>query len=356
MPADHGTAHRQAYTQLELPIAIDERPVKNGLAVFARSPSVVPTEVYRTYWSFAAERQEVFFRRAEGKPSPWTEDPILRHYKFTNAYRASDRVSQYLIRYVIYSGNSEPKDVFFRSLLFKLFNRIETWELLESELGCIRWADYSYTRYDRILSRAMEANERIYSPAYIMPPGRNFGHPRKHQNHLKLLEHMMRDDVPQRIQEETTMRGAFELLRSYPSIGYFLGYQFVIDLNYSELTNFSEMEFVVPGPGALDGIYKCFSSLGELREDDLIRLVTDSQEDEFVRMGIKFRPLWGRPLQLIDCQNLFCEVGKYARVAHPEVRGRAVRTRIKQRYRSHSDRINYWYPPKWGLNDRIQFA
>ena len=57
------------------------------------------------------------------------------------------------------------------------------------------------------------------------------------------------------------MAQAFEILRSYPTIGNFLAYQFVTDLNYGDLIDFSEMEFVVPGPGALDGIRKCFSNL-----------------------------------------------------------------------------------------------
>src|SRR5262249_48644880 len=56
-------------------------------------------------------------------------------------------------------------------------------------------------------------------------------------------------------------------------------------------------------------------------------------------------------LQLIDCQNLFCEVDKYARVRHPDVGGASGRTRIKQRFRAHPDPIEYWYPPKWGIND-----
>ena len=65
------------------------------------------------------------------------------------------------------------------------------------------------------------------------------------------------------------------------------------------------MEFVVPGPGALDGIHKCFSDLGGLNEIDIIRLVADRQrqEYEFERLGLEFRSLWGRRLQLIDCQN-----------------------------------------------------
>src|SRR4051812_44983673 len=60
-----------------------------------------PSVVYDTYWKFAAERQEVFFRRLAGGRGPWTSDPVLNEFKFTNAYRASDRVSQYLIRHVI---------------------------------------------------------------------------------------------------------------------------------------------------------------------------------------------------------------------------------------------------------------
>ena len=45
-------------------------------------------------------------------------------------------------------------------------------------------------------------------------------------------------------------------------VGDFLAYQFITDINYSTLTDFSEMEFTVPGPGARDGIHKCFESIG----------------------------------------------------------------------------------------------
>jgi len=60
--------------------------------------------------------------------------------------------------------------------------------------------------------------------------------------------------------------------------------------------------------------------------------------------------LRGRPLQLIDCQNLFCEVDKYARVAHPQITGRSGRTRIKQLFAPVVDPVPAWFPPKWGLN------
>jgi len=42
----------------------------------------------------------------------------------------------------------------------------------------------------------------------------------------------------------------FTILKGYPSLGAFLAFQFTIDLNYSEMIDFSEMEFVsrVPAP------------------------------------------------------------------------------------------------------------
>lgn len=323
--------------------------------VFSSLSPAKPSVVFDTYWRFAAARQEVFFKRFEGVPSPWTDDPILQTYKFTNAYRASDRVSQYLIKNVIYGGSQTPDDLFFRTILFKLFNKIETWELLKSNFGEITYEDFSLAAYDEVLTRAMEHGVRIYSAAYIMPSGsRIFQTDRKHRAHLALLTRMMEDEVPKRVADARSMKEVFRLLRSYPLIGDFLAYQFATDLNYSNLCDFDEMQFVVPGPGALDGIRKCFSSLGGLNETDIIKVVADLQAKEFERLGINFRSLWGRPLQLIDCQNLFCEVDKYARVKHPDVAGISQRTRIKQNFKMTPKPIALWYPPKWDINELIQ--
>lgn len=314
------------------------------------------TPVFDSYWRFAVERQSVFYQRLNGEPGPWSADSIISEHKFTNAYRASDRVSQYLIKHVIYREDlsSTPKEVLFRIILFKLFNKIETWKLLEYELGEISFKNYSFEAYDRVLSRAMGAGGRIYSAAYIMPPGGSvFGYSVKHQNHLRLLERMMSDNLADKLSRSNNMQSAFELLRSYPTIGDFLAYQFVTDINYSGITNFSEMDFVVPGPGARDGLRKCFSDSAGLNEVELIRLMADNQEREFERLGLSFRNLWGRRLQLIDCQNLFCEVDKYARVAHPDVAGISGRTRIKQKFSPTGPLEAPWYPPKWGINEIV---
>lgn len=315
-----------------------------------------PTPVYDTYWKFAVKRQEIFFNRMEDKVFPWTDDEILKTYKFTNAYRASDRVSQYLIKNVIYSeGNYTPEDKCFRILLFKLFNKIETWEYLENNLGDISMKTYNYDEYNKLLMQKADSKERIYSAAYIMPSGKScFGFEKKHQNNLKLLEYMMKTELSKKIARAKTLKELYEVLLTYPTIGSFLAFQFAIDINYSELCDFSEMSFVVAGPGAKNGIKKCFGDLKGFEYEDIIKYVSEHQEEEFDKRNLNFKSLFGRKLQMIDCQNLFCETDKYARVAHPDITGLNDRKRIKQQYINRGlEKINYFYPPKWGINDKI---
>ncbi len=309
------------------------------------------TPVFETYWRFAHERQEIFYRRLAGDPPPWTADGILRAFRFTNVYRASDRVSQYLIRHVIYEGQQTVDEIFFRVFLFKIFNRIETWERLVERLQRPAWATFDFDRYDSVLGDLRRRGERVYSGAYIVPPP-DLGRARKHSNHLMLLTMMMRDGLPRRLAASHSLREVFELLRGYPSLGDFLAFQFSIDLNYGPFLNFSEMEHVVAGPGARSGIRKAFSDRAGLSDEDVIRAVTEYADREFAARGLSFRSLWGRSLQLIDCQNLFCEVDKYSRVAHPTATGLG-RTRIKRRFEAPKATYDQWYPPKWGLLPKI---
>lgn len=317
-----------------------------------------PTPVFATYWSFAVARQEVYMRRCCGEAAPWTEDSILACNRFTNAYRAADRVSQYLLQEVQYPDDEalSDEDLIFRTLLFKVFNRVSTWKLLDHEVGPITWRGYSFERYDMVLSAALSRGERIFSAAYIMPSGSaDFRDARKHRNYLRVIERMMSEGFVHRIATAGSLRAVYGALREYPMIGDFLAFQFAVDLNYSPLLNFSESSFVVAGPGARDGLRKCFSDTGGLSSEELILRMTAQQQTEFARLRLRFPTLWGRPLQPIDCQNLFCEVDKYARLAHPEFSGISGRTRIKQRYQS-ADAAPLptpWFPPKWGINASI---
>jgi hypothetical protein len=251
------------------------------------------SECFDTYWRFAAERQRIFHCRAEGLPPPWTADPILQQHKFTSVYRAADRISQHLIRDVIYAGSQDPREVLFRVLLFKVFNRIDTWELLTRRLDARpSWAGYDFGFYCHVLDE------------------------------LRLIELAMMK-LPDAVTTARGLRGLYELLAALPSLGPFLAYQYAIDISYSAVTTADENEFVVPGPGALDGISKCFTSTDGLHPADVITWMRDTSPEHFDRLGLRFADLWGRWPTLIDWQNVFCEVSKYTRLSHPHIPGTA---------------------------------
>ena len=319
------------------------------------APSLRSTAVYDLYWRLAAERQAIYFRRLEGTEPPWTRDPILQTYKFTNAYRASDRVSQYLIRRVIYDNrySSAPAEIVFRTILFKLFNKISTWELLEAQLGPPSWQSFNPDNYDHVLGNAMAGGSRLYSAAYIVPPVALDRTRVKHRGHLKLIDLIMNGSFVSDLERSESLGAVFELLKRFPSLGDFLAFQLAIDLSYSPVIDHEEASFVVAGPGARDGLSKMFVDGASAPAENLIAMMAERQDAEFDRLGLTFRSLWGRPLQLIDCQNLFCEVSKYTRVSNPEISGLSGRTRIKQMFKAQGQPPQPWFPPKWGLNDKI---
>ena len=75
-------------------------------------------KIYDLYWYFAFERQNIFFKKKQKKPAPWTNDKILQEYKFCNTYRVNDRISQYLLRNIIYNGKKyKDEDIIFRIIL-----------------------------------------------------------------------------------------------------------------------------------------------------------------------------------------------------------------------------------------------
>lgn len=350
----HGTPLKLCENLHQVPLSQIVLPPATP-TVHVRRTEPVPTVVFDTYWRFATKRQQLYFSRLRNEARPWTTDPILLAHRFTNAYRAADRVSQYLIGNVVYGGDFSPQDAVFRTLLFKIFNRIETWELLTARFGEPRIDTFDVDNFDRALRTAIQSGSKVYSAAYIMPnaPRRDSSQTYKHRTHLELLAHALHTGTHERALAACSLRALYEVLRELPSIGPFLAYQYAIDLAYSEHVLFDENDFVQPGPGALNGLAKCFSSLGDYSPEDAIAWVTDRQEDEFRKRGLEFQTLWGRPLHLIDCQNLFCEVDKYARVAHPEFSHLTGRARIKQSFSPRGIVPRPWFPPKWKLNDAI---
>jgi hypothetical protein len=315
--------------------------------------SVRPREkVFNTYWNFAAERQRVFHRRLHGYPHPWTEDEIIGNYRFCNAFRASDRVSQYLIRHVIYGDHlsQDPENILFRLLLFRFFNLSETWDLLESLYGDPNLSNFDVDKW----YKDMDTGQGLFNGAYMLCGVKIFGYEKKHGNYLGLVKHMVDEGLIQRIIAAKSFEEIYRDLNSFKLVGKFLAYQIATDINYSGVVDFPEDSFTMAGPGAERGIAKVFESTGGKSPEEMIHWMRERQEEEFTTRGIPLDIawLWGRPLQAIDIQNLFCETDKYCRVRFPELA--SGRSRIKAGFKVNPTKATLpFYPPKWGINDKL---
>ncbi len=62
-------------------------------------------EIFQYYFYFIQERMNIFWNKYKNI-RPWTTDEILSVHKFTNVYRAIDRVSQYYFFKKIINSNS----------------------------------------------------------------------------------------------------------------------------------------------------------------------------------------------------------------------------------------------------------
>lgn len=307
--------------------------------------------VYELYWKFAYERQKVFEARAAGLPGPWTDDPVIQAYKFCNVYRAADRVSQYLIRTICYSDQPDaPADRLFQIVAFRIFSSVETWEELRARLGhSPTLDDLADGSFESALTAIKTEAGKLYTGAFILCATDAYGRRVKHLNHVELLKDMfLAHDLAAQILAAPSFKAIYNLIHSFPMMGDFMSYQIAIDLNYSNLVNFSENEFTKAGPGALRGIAKMFTDTNGLSPEEVIMWMVEHQDEEFRRYGYDFHGLFGRPLHAIDVQNLFCETDKYCRVAVPELK--SARTRIKSKFDANPRPIELFFPPKWGIS------
>ncbi len=313
---------------------------------------------YQYYFYFLQERMDIFWKRYENKNYPFSNDFIFINYKFTNVYRSTDRVSQYLIRNVIYNERNSwlnEEDILLRILLFKIFNKIETWEYLEEKFGMITFRNFNPDKISKCLSERI-LKQPIFNSAYMMTGTHHeysqFGS--KHEKWLNMLNNeFIRNKKLKKVIKAKSLEEIYNILRSCAFLGDFLSYQYTIDMNYSNIIDFDENSFVKAGIGSIRGIKKCFSDLQGYTYEDAIRYTLDNLNIYQEKYGFnKFRNLFGREPKLIDLQNCFCETDKYLRAKMPELRIDNVR--IKQKFRRPKALLHLFFPPKWNINSNCQ--
>ena len=264
-----------------------------------------------------AERQRIYRARERGEPPPWTRDPILQRYRFTNVFREQDAVTVWF-RENIRERLRDSPHALFATILFRWFNRIDTGEHL------LRLVRNPITNWN---AESVEGCLRQWRPFGPWTTGSyriNGGPGEKLHGVVSCIDRAWQRiaELEDAILEDGTLEGATRILTTVPYLGGFMAYEVACDLRYTAMLELApdKRTWANVGPGARRGIARLVGWDGE--ESWPARLLTDEHCVEKMRWLLARArerlpkaspdPAWRR-LELREIEHSLCEFDKYER-------------------------------------------
>lgn len=239
--------------------------------------------MYEQFFKFARERHAVYLRRQSGAPQDqWTQDAILRQYRFTNVFRELDRVTVW-----VHENIREPyanhRNLWLMLAIARYINWPDTLEYLIKHEDRGVWPhDHNFS--PAALGRALDAwqalGNKVYTGAYMIraesdPNCEWYSWSKQRYVAEVVIGRLWEDRVswvnhlryPGRSLENT-----WQKFQPYRGWGPFMAYEVVTDMRWTRYLEDAPdiMEWANPGPGARRG-------LNRIHGRDLKKQLPDAQ-------------------------------------------------------------------------------
>jgi hypothetical protein len=250
------------------------------------------------YW--INERIRIQEHKDQGDPWPWTDDPILQEYKFTNAFRERDRTTVWFRKRIRDPLRMQP-EVYMATVIFRWFNLIQTGETLLKHNLHIDWDPEK--AYDVITPQ-----DKWITGAYMIKSPTSMN---KVRGVCKTITTLWEDR--QRFLDRCpweTLEGMSRFLEGYPFLGPFLAYELTTDLRHTFI-GFRASDILTwanAGPGAMRGLNRIYG-----RDLDY----TSKKHDWCSEMRELLTLSWMKhslDFELREIEHSLCEFDKYERV------------------------------------------
>lgn len=303
---------------------VNQERIENAKPKFSKSS----IKLLRTY---ITKRYMIHYKKDILKlPSPWTDNYVLQNYKFTNIRREHDRTSRWLIENISENNQISYEDKIYQTLVFRLFNRIETAELLG--LGNSQFFNDNYLTRCRERIISAPKGYRFCTNAY-KTGGTNSGiasaYPdeNKHMPILLMVNDLRNRNYANILSKKDNQLEVYLELNKLKGVGRFIAYQLYVDLTYINEFPFSENEFVVAGPGCFYGSELLLIDrydFGGLNPDEMVFYLRDNLDKLFVWAGcepLSREEFPGLPedepiINIMSMENILCEYQKFYRATH----------------------------------------
>lgn len=285
---------------------------------------VIPDYDLKLFVHWIEERYKIHLKKdVNHEDKPWTEDPILQTYRFTNVRREHDRQTKYLINNIVNNPDLTLEEKILNNILFRYWN---LWESMKSLGG-------PWKEKDLKSGAAIKKAEKLYDPdkAYFTNVFYTSGTKRmlRKEFHIEnfaigvlhLGQEAVKRGIPQAILKAEDPIKICKILQTLPGIAGFLSYQIFVDCTYIPEFPFSENEFTVAGPGCKKGIDCLFSDKDGMTYEECIFWIKDNItkiSDINPKKLMTDLPKEDRFLSVMSLENCFCEFSKYHRTFYEE--------------------------------------
>jgi hypothetical protein len=275
---------------------------------------------------WVAAREALRKCKESGAPPPWTTDPILQQYRFTNIRRRDDRVSRWLRQNVLTEAHLNQGFASF--IEFTAFCRWCNWpptiavimqEGLYHPVQKIDWKAVA-----RCMDRFKKEHKKCWTSAYMVIGPKGSNKSKAHFIATKVVGKSIGgalDRIEKALQTKQR-REVWLVLMSLMGWGSFMSGQVVDDWSWTPLLAGAQDEnlWAPQGPGSIRG----FNRLKGLplktchKEEEWCAQLQVWRQQIIDALGSEFSDL-----SLMDVQNTLCEYSKYSKTQLGEGRPRS---------------------------------
>jgi hypothetical protein len=284
------------------------------------------------------EREAIRARKERGDAFPWTDDPILREWRFCNVRREDDRVTRWIDANIRRPHASHPH-LWLMLCAARQINWPGTLAFLmgdpdgavEERMYPSAWPDspsFEPSEMGEAMDDIASMGMKVFTGAYIITAPQTKGSKKTTHVAEVTLGALWRDREKFASHLEgtrtgvgpATLRNTAGLLQQYSGWGPFLAHQAVVDMRHTPLLSGAPdaETWTAAGPGSTRGLNRL---LGHAAIERPFAEMVFLREVTMLREVIRCRT--GMSLDASDVQNCLCEFDKYERVRLGEGEPRA---------------------------------